>query len=537
MGGSASLAAIPTARVHRCIAAALMAAAPAVAQEGSPSRTIDLVVPGNPLIADGSVFSADPAPFVAEGKLYILSGRDEAEPDVNDFIMKEWQLFSTGDPASGRWTDRIGSLRPHEIFKWAEPGGAFAGQIVKGIDGRYYLYGPVREAAAEGDRFGIGVAVAARPEGPYVDAHPSGPIASQKTPNAKLQNIDPTVLVDDDGRVYMYWGTFGELRAVELARDMVTLKGIPKTIAMRGFFEAPWLMKRKGTYYLLYADNEWTAGQTPPECTPAYYHACQAYATAPGPMGPWTYRGVYLRPVSSTTSHAGAVEFGGQWWLAYHTADATGGGHFRRSVAVDRLEWDDTQSPPAIKLLTPTRRPGAAPVPQRNVAPAAVVTASNTPVPGQYWVEAVHDGKTREAILPPEMWGNWTDRNDRPGDHLQYSWQTPQKLSGTRAWFWTDSPPGSDAGTAPPASWRIDYWANGRWRPVKASGAYPVDATNRFVEVGFAPVTTTCLRLVMQASGKGGRSAALGVQEWEALAVAPRIVERVAPGTAAPACR
>src|SRR3546814_10098429 len=44
--------------------------------------------------------------------------------------------------------------------------------------------------------------------------------------------------------------------------------------------------------------------------------------TAPSPLGPWTWRGVVLKPVSSTTSHAGAVEFDGQWYPAYHTADA-----------------------------------------------------------------------------------------------------------------------------------------------------------------------------------------------------------------------
>ena len=42
-----------------------------------------------------------------------------------------------------------------------------------------------------------------------------------------IQNIDPTVLVDDDGRVFLYWGTFGRLKGVELERDMVTFKGTP----------------------------------------------------------------------------------------------------------------------------------------------------------------------------------------------------------------------------------------------------------------------------------------------------------------------
>src|SRR3546814_12985699 len=59
---------------------------------------------------------------------------------------------------------------------------------------------------------------------------------------------------------------------------------------------------------MLYAGNN--AGPDSP-CTPAVYHACQAYGTAPSPFGPWTWRGGLLGPVSSTTSHAGAVEFKG----------------------------------------------------------------------------------------------------------------------------------------------------------------------------------------------------------------------------------
>ena len=508
--------------------------APAAAQEGSDGQLRSLSVPGNPLIADGSVYSADPAPLVVDGKFYIVSGRDEAAPDQNDFIMREWQLFSTTDPASGRWTDRLGDMKPDTIFKWAEPGGAYAAQIVRGPDGRFYLYGPVRERGkGEGDRFGIGVAVSDRPEGPYLDAHPAGPIVSQRTPNAQIQNIDPTVLVDEDGRVYMYWGTFGSLRAVELAGDMVTLKGTPQTVAMRGFFEAPWLMKRRGIYYLLYADNEWHAGQTPPECTPAVYYACTGYATASSPLGPWTYRGVVLRPVSSTTSHTGAVEMNGQWWLAYHTADASGGGHFRRSVAIDRLEWDDTTSPPAMRLVVPTRRSTGPTLPQRNVAPAATATASNQPLSAQYFIEAVHDGKARTSPLPPEMWGSWTGRNDRAGDWLQYSWPTPQRLSGARVWFWNDQPAGAGEGVAPPRTWRIDYWNGSMWRPVAADRPYAT-TTKDWVEVAFAPVTTRCLRLAMTASTKAAKYAALGVEEWEALAPTARSV--VLATTAASPC-
>lgn len=81
------------------------------------------------------------------------------------------------------------------------------------------------------------------------DAHPSGPIVSQSVPEPNhMQNIDPTVLVDRDGRVCMLWGTFGRLRGMEHESDMVTQKGhgfCMKTLT--GLFEASRIIRRGET--------------------------------------------------------------------------------------------------------------------------------------------------------------------------------------------------------------------------------------------------------------------------------------------------
>ncbi len=496
------------------LAAALLGTLPlgAIAQEsGTPVHA-----PGNPILADGDYYSTDPAPFVWHDKLWILAGRDEAPADVNDFVMNEWQLLATDDPASGEWTHYPNVARPHDVFKWAETGRAYAGQIVPGRDGRLYLYAPVMEADSDAkDRFAIGVAVADSPTGPWVDAHPSGPIISQRVPKPNdIQNIDPTVLIDDDGRIYLYWGTFGQLRGVELEADMITPKGPIVTVnSLTGFFEAPWLMKRGDTYYMLYAGNN--AGPDSP-CTPAVYHACIGYGTASSPLGPWTYRGSVLKPVSSTTSHSGAAEFKGQWWIAYHTADAQGGGHFRRSVAVDRLAFDDSVSPPAIDLVTPTRRPGPPPQPTRNIAGSATVATSNQPIPVQYWIKSLNDGITKAAPLPPDMWGSWTPNNPEM-QVLEYRWDHPVTINGTRIWFWNDQPAGSGVGVAPPAYWQLFYRDAGEWKPILTPEDYGTD-TGRFVDVDFPPVTTRCLRATLVASSANGTNAALAVQEWEVLA-------------------
>src|SRR5262245_58078036 len=85
----------------------------------------------NPILSDGTDYTADPAPLVAGGKLYIITGRDTAGPGVNDFKMPEWQMLETDDPAAGRWTHYPHFLKPDAVFKWAAPGRAYAAQIVQ----------------------------------------------------------------------------------------------------------------------------------------------------------------------------------------------------------------------------------------------------------------------------------------------------------------------------------------------------------------------------------------------------------------------
>ncbi|WP_238475444.1 family 43 glycosylhydrolase [Sphingomonas cavernae] len=515
---------------------AVLALATPVVGTAQASHGNAIVAPANPVLSDGSYYSTDPAPLVLDDTLYILAGRDEAPVDVNDFIMNEWQLLATRDPASARWVHYPAIARPENVFAWAEPGRAYAGQMIRGGDGRIYFYAPVLEAKSDArDRFAIGVAVADDPRGPWRDAHPSGPIVSQKLPVPNtIQNIDPTVLVDDDGRVYLYWGTFGRLRGVELASDMITPKGSVISVeSLDGFFEAPWFMKRKGVYYMLYAGNR--AGPDS-DCTPTLYHACIAYGTAPSPLGPWTYRGVILDPVSSTTSHAGAVEYKGQWYLAYHNADARGGGHFRRSVAIDRLEWDDSVTPARIRKLLPTRAPVPAPGPQRNVAPMGSAFASNMPVPVQYWIKSLNDGIVRANPLPPDMWGSWSRTTaNPPRQWIEYRWDKPVTLNGSRIHFWSDHPTGSGEGVAPPARWRILYWADGRWKPVPRASAYGT-IPGKFAETRFGPVTTRCIRAVFDASSANGRHAAVAVQEWEVLAPRATAIVRGSVRDAAAAC-
>ena len=75
----------------------------------------------------------------------------------------------------------------------------------------------------------------------------------------------------------------------------------------------------------------------------------------------------------------------GKWYIAYHTADAKNGGHFRRSVGVDRLEWDVGVSRARCGGVIPT---GGAPVdarPGATIASPGRIGASNVRVRVRCW--------------------------------------------------------------------------------------------------------------------------------------------------------
>jgi hypothetical protein len=339
------------------------------------------------------------------------------------------------------------------------------------------------------------------------------------SPGNSIHNIDPTILVDG-GRVFLYWGSFNNLYGYELASDMTTVLANSKVVvtSLTGYFEAPWLMKRGSTYYMLYAANN--AGTTS-ACTPTSYHACIAYGTASSPLGPWTFRGVILGVVSSTTSHPGVYTLGSQSYLVYHTADAVNGGHFRRSVAFDLLTFDDSKSPPTINKVTQTKRSSltAPRPPNRNIAPLAssVESANGTPI--QYWIKSLNDERLLSNPLPPDYWCSWAGTSSPKTNTLTYTWDKDMQLNGVAISFFTDQPAGSNVGVPPPASWVAQYQnAAGSWVDVSvtSSGGYPTSPTLTPPEVRFQTVTTRKFRVVLQGSGGPSQYGAVGIHEWYA---------------------
>jgi beta-xylosidase len=65
--------------------------------------------------------------------------------------------------------------------------------------------------------------------------------------------IDPTMFVDDDGQAYLHYGGFSCLVNAKLGDDMISISGTMRESTPSCYFESPYLIKRNGTYYEIYA--------------------------------------------------------------------------------------------------------------------------------------------------------------------------------------------------------------------------------------------------------------------------------------------
>jgi beta-xylosidase len=288
----------------------------ASANGGNATQTLAI---NNPIIKDK--YTADPAALVYKDKVYLYVGHDEAPNELNSYRMNEWLLYSSSDMV--HWQEHPVPLKPTD-FAWAK-GDAWAAQVIE-RNGKFYWYVTVSHGTIHGKS--IGIAVSDSPTGPFKDALGKALITNDMTTKTKISwdDIDPTVMIDDDGQAYLFWGNT-VCNYVKLKENMVEFDGPIQTIDLPNFTEAPWIHKRKDWYYLSYAY------QFPEKI---------AYAMSKSINGPWEYKGI-LNEVAgnSNTNHQSIIEFKGVPYFIYHNGSIpTHGGSFRRSVCVDRLYYN-----------------------------------------------------------------------------------------------------------------------------------------------------------------------------------------------------
>jgi len=226
-------------------------------------------LPSNEYIPDGE-------PHVFNNRLYIYGSHDcfnGSKFCLNDYVtwsapiddLSEWRFEGTiynktQDP------DNVDG----KLELWAP-------DVVKGLDGKYYLY----YCLANYDK--IGVAVCNTPNGKFeflsYVKYEDNTVYGQRCGDDRP--FDPAVLIDDDGRIYLYTGQGPAMvhilkhksmegkasTVMELDKDMITIKSSPKRLlpllgASNGtgfegheFFEGSSIRKFNSKYYFIYSSG------------------------------------------------------------------------------------------------------------------------------------------------------------------------------------------------------------------------------------------------------------------------------------------
>ncbi|QYX75788.1 family 43 glycosylhydrolase [Streptomyces akebiae] len=286
--------------------------------------TVSAVVMKSPVLPG---LNADPNVVRFGDTFYIYPTTDGFE----GWSGTQFKAYSSKDLVN--WTDHGVILDLGPDVSWADSR-AWA-PAMEEKNGKYYFY-----FCADAN---IGVAVSDSPTGPFKDAL-GKPLL--KAGDHTGQMIDPAVFTDDDGTSYLYWGN-GRAYVVPLNDDMVSFDASKVTnITPSGYNEGTFVIKRKGTYYFMWSEND-TRDEN--------YRV--AYATGSSPTGPWTKQGVILEkdlslgvkgPGHHSVVHVPNTD---DWYIVYHRFAIPGGDGTHRETTIDKLEFD---ADGLLKKVVPT---------------------------------------------------------------------------------------------------------------------------------------------------------------------------------------
>ncbi|MES2775644.1 MAG: family 43 glycosylhydrolase [Bacteroidota bacterium] len=291
----------------------------------------------NPIIRNQ--YSADPTARVFGDKVFLFPSHDilatEGKGRVGWFCMEDYHVFSSTNLTD--WADHGVIVTQNEI-PWVRPNSysMWAPDCIE-RNGKYYFYYPTspKDTVTNGRGFTIGVAVADKPEGPYI---------AEPLPIKGVRGIDPNVFIDKDGQAYLYWSA-GNIFAAKLKANMLELDSEVKTLEnlpTKGLKEGPYVFERMGKYYLTFPHVENKIERL-------------EYAMGDNPMGPFKMTGVIMDESESGcwTNHHSLVQFKNQWYLFYHNKDYSPSFDKARSVRADSLSFNEDGT---IAKVLPTLR-------------------------------------------------------------------------------------------------------------------------------------------------------------------------------------
>jgi hypothetical protein len=314
----------------------------------------------------------DGEPYVFGDRVYIFGSHDRF--GGSDFCQNPYVCWSAPVDDLGNWRyDGVIYRKEQDPMCKDEGRMLFAPDVAVGADGRYYLYYGLDYAGT------LAVAVCDTPAGEYqfLDYihYPDGTLLGQRQGDAF--QYDPGVLVDDDGRVFLYsgfcapdglWEMLGRKDVIlqgglviELERDMVTVKSEPKAVLPwvrneqgagfegHAFFEASSMRKINGTYYWIYSS---TNGHELCYATSRYPDRDFTYGGTIISNGDIGYHGRLPQDALNYTSndHGSVIQIGGEWYVFYHRH--TNGTLFARQGCAEKIEILPDGSIPQVEMTS-----------------------------------------------------------------------------------------------------------------------------------------------------------------------------------------
>ena len=327
-------------------------------------QAVNPYLPGYEYVPDGE-------PYVFGDRVYLYGSHDRF--DGSSFCEKDYVCWSAAVDALGDWRYEgvIYEKTKDPRFPDAKSRRMFAPDVQRGGDGRYYLYYAFDFSGT------IAVACCDSPAGTYQyygEVHyPDGTALGHA--DGDCFQYDPGVMVDTDGRVFLYTGFCpqGDFQKrfhltrpmaeggmfVELEPDMVPVKMGPKVVIPdqahaaetgfegHAFFEAPSIRKVGDTYVLIYSSEQ-------------QHELC--FAVSKEPDRGFQYRGVIIsngdigyqgreKPLNYTgTNHGSIVEILGQWYIFYHRQ--TNGICYSRQGCAEKIEIGPDVTIPQVQITS-----------------------------------------------------------------------------------------------------------------------------------------------------------------------------------------
>ena len=344
-----------------------------------------------------------------------------ADPTIKKFGDTYYMYATTDGSGAGFgpaqvWTSKDfvnWTLMP---MNWPDSHWIWAPDVIRHTDGRYYYF--YCQPCI------IHCGVSEPPRGPWKNI--LGESEAVLVPDRFVTNaitLDGQTFVDDDGSVYLYWGTWGIYKGFGCGAGKMTpdLKGftetrlIPNTEAV-DFFEAPFVLKRNGIYYFMYSSGS---------CHDHTYRV--QYATSDHPLGPYEYKGCILETNEDGTVHGpghhSILKEGDDYYIVYHRHDNPHSNRgFHRQLCMDKMEFEADGS---IRKVIPTHEGVGALAPSvvksENLALGAGVRASSC-YDDNFRAEYAVDDNNGTLWRPRGMGQEWLEIDLGSSREIQTVW-------------------------------------------------------------------------------------------------------------------